>query len=254
MASERIREGVVLLAGAGSRLATARGSVPKPLVPVRGRPLINYTLEALAANGVRTVHAVVGAHAGDVIDGLKRSLPHGLELNAIENDAWQKQNGVSVLAAAHAVNGRFFLAMGDHVFEPAIVEQLASTELRDNETALAIDRNVRGVFDIADAMKVQTSAGRVVAIGKTLNAFDAIDTGLFVATPALFRYLAAAKVNDDCSLADGVRLMASERKVRAVDIGDSWWQDVDTPEMLAAAEQRMPLKMYARCDPLTVGG
>ncbi len=44
------------------------------------------------------------------------------------------------------------------------------------------------------------------------------------------------KKDGDCSLADGVRLMASDGKVRAIDIGEAWWQDVDTPEMHAHAE------------------
>ena len=50
---------------------------------------------------------------------------------------------------------------------------------------------------------------------------------LFEAYPALFETV------------DGVRLMAAERKVRAIDIGEAWWQDVDTPEMLAHAEQEV---------------
>jgi 1L-myo-inositol 1-phosphate cytidylyltransferase len=43
-------------------------------------------------------------------------------------------------------------------------------------------------------------------------------------------------VNGDCSLSDGMRLMSQEHKFRAYDIGDSSWQDVDTPEALAHAK------------------
>jgi len=55
----------------------------------------------------------------------------------------------------------------------------------------------------------------------------------------IFEYLDRAKQSGDCSLADGVRLMAADNKVRAIDIGDAWWQDVDTPEMLQCAEKKL---------------
>src|SRR5260370_34729047 len=86
-------------------------------------------------------------------------------------------------------------------------------------------------------MKVKTKGDRVVAIGKDLQDYDAIDTGLFVCPPEIFKYLEQAKRDGDCSLADGVRAMAADGKVRATDIGDAWWQDIDTPEMLAQAEK-----------------
>ena len=49
----------------------------------------------------------------------------------------------------------------------------------------------------------------------------------------------------DCSLADGVRLMARDDKVRAIDIGDGWWQDVDTRQMLQHAERQMAKGMQS---------
>ena len=53
----------------------------------------------------------------------------------------------------------------------------------------------------------------------------------------MFDYLRRARKDDDCSLADGVRLMAEEGKALAIDIGAAWWQDIDTPEMLERAQQ-----------------
>jgi choline kinase len=237
-----VRDAVVLLAGAGSRLSTARGAFPKPLVPVLGRPLISYVMAALHRVGVRTVHAVVGAHAEEVVSGLSESLPRGLRLNAIENPEWRRQNGISVLAAAPAVTSEFFLLMGDHLFDFAILERLLEVPDR-TELCLAIDRKLPNIFDIDDAMKVRTNGELVVEISKTVPDFDAVDTGLFLANPELFANLEQAKVNGDCSLADGVRAMAQKGKVRAVDIGSAWWQDVDTPAMLEQAEQRLAAAM-----------
>src|SRR3982074_251021 len=47
-----IREAVILMAGSGSRLRISQNAVPKPLTPVLGRPLISYTLDALASAGI----------------------------------------------------------------------------------------------------------------------------------------------------------------------------------------------------------
>lgn len=231
-----ITDALILLAGAGSRLAAARGPVPKPLVEVLGRPLISYVLRALESVGIREVHAVVGANADEVIAGAEEWLPDGMRSHAIVNPEWQKQNGVSVLCAARVLPRPFLLTMGDHLFENAILQRLLNGAERDRLT-LAIDRKIEQIFDLGDAMKVRTQGDHIVEIGKTLSDFDAIDTGVFLCPPALFDYLERAKVNGDCSLADGVRLMARDGKAAVVDIGDAWWQDVDTPEMLERAEQ-----------------
>jgi 1L-myo-inositol 1-phosphate cytidylyltransferase len=95
---------------------------------------------------------------------------------------------------------------------------------------------------LEDAMKVRTRGDRVTDIGKDLRDYEAIDIGLFICPLEIFEYLERAKsrsCSSDCSLADGVRLMAGDNKVRAVDIGEGWWQDVDTPQMLRCAEKQM---------------
>ena len=77
---------------------------------------------------------------------------------------------------------------------------------------LAIDRKIEAIFDLDDAMKVQTDADRVIAIGKNLANYDAIDTGVFLCPNELFDYLRRTRKNGGCSLADGVRLMAEEER------------------------------------------
>ena len=50
-----IRRAMVLAAGRGTRLAPLTDTVPKPLVPVGGRPFLEYILEFLHAGGIREV-------------------------------------------------------------------------------------------------------------------------------------------------------------------------------------------------------
>jgi choline kinase len=236
--TKSVSDAVILMAGSGSRLAGSGSVVPKPLVLIGGQPIISCVLNAFAKIGVRTIHAILGANGDALLNGLTPLMPSGMQLHPIFNPAWQKQNGVSLLSAAGKVRSPFFLAMGDHLFDSSILETLIAQGDLDRLN-LAVDKKIDTIFDRDDAMKVQTERDRVRGIGKNLRVYDAIDTGLFICPEEIFDYLCRARQNDDCSLADGVRLMAADDKVCAIDIGGAWWQDVDTPEMLQHAEQAM---------------
>jgi len=236
-----VSEAVILMAGEGSRLRGSDKIFLKPFVPVLGRPLISYTLDALIHAEIKTVHFVVGYESKRMIEQLEQLIPSGVNALFIENRDWRKQNGVSLLAVAGHVGRPFLLTMSDHLFDDATVVRL----LDNSDPAvlnIAVDRKLDSIFDVDDAMKVRTRGDKVTGIGKDLRKYDAIDTGLFVCPLEIFDYLERAKSDnsrDDCSLADAVRLMAGDGKVRAIDIGESWWQDVDTPQMLQHAERIM---------------
>jgi 1L-myo-inositol 1-phosphate cytidylyltransferase len=236
--ANKVTEAVVLMAGSGSRLRKHGFDSAKPLVPISGRPLISYTFDALIHGGIKVVHAVVGFQSDVLMARVQPVVPASLDLHFIINDDWEKQNGISVLVAANQVDGPFLLTMGDHLFDESMLDLLVRDAVPD-QLNLAVDRKLDAVFDPNDATKVETQGDRIVAIGKELQHYDAIDTGLFVCAPNIFEYLEHAKRAGDCSLSDGVRLMAGERKAHAIDIGDAWWQDVDTPEMLAQAEKHL---------------
>jgi choline kinase len=140
------------------------------------------------------------------------------------------------LAAKDELHNPFLLLMSDHIFEPKTVRRLAQRPLADGEVILAVDHNVDRVFDLDDATKVKCEADHIVDIGKDLARYDALDTGMFLCSPALFHRLESAKEDGNCSLSDGMRQLAREQNLRAFDIGDAHWQDVDSPEALAHAE------------------
>jgi len=135
--------------------------------------------------------------------------------------------------------------MSDHLFDNTIVDRLIESADPDFLN-VAIDLKLDWIIDLDDAMKVQTHGDKVTGIGKNLRSYAAIDTGLFVCPTEIFAYLEQAKSNNggnDCSLANGIELMATDNKVRAIDIGEAWWQDVDTQQMLQSAEKQMAQRL-----------
>ena len=244
-----LEEAVILAAGRGLRLGCE--DVPKPLTHVCGLPLLERTLRTLHAEGVRRAVVVVGYRADDIRAALARLSIAGLELVVAENPEWERQNGLSVLAAAPHVRGDFFLTMADHVFDRGLVRALGAVGAPVGGLALAVDRDIAGVFDLDDATKVETRGDLIVAIGKTLGHYDAVDTGVFACTHGLLEALAGVRAErGDASLSEGVARLASAGRARAVDVTGSLWQDVDTEETLREAEKRLLASLRKPADGL----
>ena len=235
-------EAMILTAGEGSRLRGGDETYLKPLVRLLDRPLICYTIDALIRAGIKKATFIVGYQCDRLVAAVEQLVPPILEACFVENPDWQKQNGVSVLAAANHMAEPFLLTMSDHLFDSSILDLLLCDAVLD-ELNLAIDRKLDSIFDIDDAMKVQTRGKRISKIAKHLTNYDAIDTGLFICPLEIFDYLERAKHDGDCSLADGVGSMAAKGRARAIDIGDAWWQDVDTREMLVQAENHLRARL-----------
>ncbi|HEY3358875.1 MAG TPA: NTP transferase domain-containing protein [Polyangia bacterium] len=219
-----ITQAIILAAGRGQRLNGHE--VPKPLAMVGGMPLLRRTLRALAQNGVRDVGIVIGYRGDEIRAAFPEGEP-GQRLTWIENPEWEKPNGVSVLAARFFLKGRSFLLMSDHVFCPDVLSPLTRLDARGEGALLVVDPDIPRCFDLADATKVRRNGELIVDIGKEIDDYDAIDTGIFVVSPALMSELGRL---ESPSLSDGVRALCRRGLMRAHDIGGRLWQDVDTPE------------------------
>jgi choline kinase len=223
---------LILAAGNGSRIAARSGEGPKPLVVLNGKTLLEHVLIGARDAGIERFVIVVG-YRGQAIKDWYASHPlPGVQVTWIENPEYRKDNGISVLCASKVIHENFLLLMADHVFETATARSLLRQPLGKEEVILAVDRNIGAIFDIDDATKVRLEQDRIVEIGKMLRNYNALDTGMFLCSEALFGWLEKAAVNGNCSLSDGMRLMAAEGKLKGSDIGDAHWQDVDTPEAL----------------------
>ena len=232
-----IRDAVILAAGKGTRLRASDDDLPKPLHRVGGVPLIERTIRTLAEAGVTHVVVVTGFMADAITTTLAALDVPGVAIDHVHNPDFEKANGISVLVGGAVAGGPFVLSMADHIYTASIARLVGSQDLGAADLYLATDPRIHDVLDIDDATKVRTEDGRIVDIGKTIASYDRIDCGVFVVTQPLLDALQVVRAErGDCSLSDGVRRLADAGRARVCDIGDAYWQDVDTPADRAHAE------------------
>jgi choline kinase len=232
-----VQHAIILAAGNGDRF---KGAVAesKLVQQVLGVPLIIRTLDTAVRAGISRANIVLGYRADQLRELILREKPAGLTVRFHVNDRWHEENGLSVLAAREgSADGRFALLMGDHLFESDTLRCLLAAEARHDETILGIDRRPapREVAEEATRVRVDRD-GRVLEIGKMIEPYHALDTGLFVSAPALFAALDESCAAGDTTLSGGIRRLAARGLVRGVDIGDRVWCDIDTLADLESAE------------------
>ena len=229
---------LVLAAGNGDRFVNGTCH-SKLLHSVLGQPLIVRTLTTALAAGITSFEIVLGYEAAR-LQNLLQTRMSGVDIHFSYNPDWHLENGSSVLAAERNLNGGpFALLMGDHLFEAPSLSRLLATTVARGQSLLAIDRRPAPADVVQEATKVELDGSRIVAIGKELPRFHALDTGMFLCSPSLFDALAASQRTGDTTLSGGVRQLAARGLIHGVDIGDADWFDIDTLADLEAAEARL---------------
>jgi choline kinase len=230
-----VNQCLILAAGNGTRIRAVSGGLPKPLVDFRGKPILEHVIRRAHQAGIDRFVIVVG-YRSDLIRNWLEGRSLGVSVTFMENPDYHKANGISALKARNEIQDNFLLLMADHIFEPETARALLQRPLASDEVILAVDPNIDRIFDLDDATKVRRDGERIVDIGKDIAHYDALDTGMFLCSPALFDRLESATKDGNCSLSDGMRQLAREQRLRALEIGEGQWQDLDTPEALAHAE------------------
>lgn len=223
---------VILAAGRGERLGGASGP-PKPLAPLLSLSLLERVILSCKVAGVNEFYVVLGFRKEEVQPHLSEwQKRHEVSIRAVENPCWPQGNGTSVLACAPHLPSSFLILMSDHLVDPTAISHLIKEGGDEEACYLLVDHRVDRVFDPQDATRVHVDEGRITAIGKGLEPYNGIDTGNFFCRPFLFDALKEVQAEGDGSLTGAIRRVADQGKMRAVDYGDRFWLDVDTPQAL----------------------
>jgi choline kinase len=158
---------VIIAAGRGSRLQNETDELPKTLVEVMGRPMLEWILEAFESAGFarRDVVFVCGYRA----ETIQARYP---EFTYVKNENWQNNNILlSLLTARSYLKDGFVSTYGDIVYEGAVVQKLVKS---DAPIALGSDTVWRRRYvgrtqhPETDAEKLRAEGNRVVELSRTI--------------------------------------------------------------------------------------
>jgi len=207
-------------------------------VPVYGVGLLERVILRARSAGVQHF-LVVSGYRGDAVRASLDAIAErdGISIRHVENDEWQRGNGVSVSKARPYLTGPFLLCMCDHLVDPAILRELMGSAPPPDTVTLAVDFNIAGsINDPDDVTRVMCADGLILNIGKVIRDFNAIDTGVFLCTPVIFDALESSQASGDESISGAMNVLARQGKARVFDIQGRLWLDVDDPASLEKAE------------------
>jgi len=217
---------VVLVGGEGTRLRPLTNTTPKPMLPLLGRPLLQYTFDHLAAAGVRHVTLACGylptqiqAYFGSRLNGF--ALDYKVEPEPLGT-------GGGIRFAANGVDSTFLALNGDSLREADLARLVAFHREREAKATILLtkvsDASRYGLVRVADD-------GRVLGFLEKPDAeeidSDFINAGLYVLEPDVLELIAPGR---PVSIERDVFPVLAERAQLYALALPGYWLDVGTPE------------------------
>ncbi len=218
---------LLLAAGRGERMRPLTDHVPKPLLDIGGRPLIEHHLLALAAAGVRRV-VVNHAHLGQqIVDRLGDGERFGLRLRYSDESAGALETGGGILRALPLLDSDPFVVINSDIWTDfpfhTLPEQIAGTAhlvLVDNP-----EHNPTGDFCLT-----QDRVGNLEGCRGLCLTFS----GIGVYRRALFQGCRA----EPFPLAPLLRRAAAAGQITGIHYRGRW-TDIGTPERLDSVRRQL---------------
>ncbi|HUC19599.1 MAG TPA: nucleotidyltransferase family protein [Acetobacteraceae bacterium] len=230
-----VSRAMLLAAGLGTRMRPLTEAIPKPLLPVGGRPLIDRALDRLAAAGVEEV--VVNAHwQGDILAAHLARRADAPCVRLRHESTLLDTGGALAAALAEGLLGPepFFVLNGDVLWldgpYPALTRLIEAFDPARHDGLLLVHRTwqVRGDIGAGDFMLDPLG---VIRWRKERELVPYVYAGIQLVRPSLFR--------DTPGVAFGMNLVWSraiaEGRLAAI-VHDGLWFHLSTPADLIAAQ------------------
>ena len=231
---ETITKAVVLAAGRGKRMRELTNDIPKPMVQVHGKPVVEYIIEGLRDAGIEKVLLIVGYRKETVIDFFGSGSDFGVQIDYIEQVTQDGTGRVVELARDFCGNNSFILSYGDVLVDLSCYMPL--TRPMDEEIRVT----VRRMEDVTQGGAVYLNDAFEVIDLREKQLPGEVDTpwynaGIYTFKSSIFTYVARLEKSPrgEYELTDAIRAAARDgRKVKAIEIKGKW-ADVRDPEVLA---------------------
>ena len=229
------KKAVLLAAGRGTRMRELTLDLPKPMIAVQDKPILQHIVEGLRDAGVTDFLIIVGYRA-DVVQGF---FGDGSSLGvSVQYTTQVVQDGtgrVVELARDFAGTDPFVLSYGDILIEPANYQRLVS--LGDDEALVSVKHNPgevsKGGAVFMDDEWTMTDLREKPQPGEPTSPW--YNAGVYAFRPSIFDFTArlTKSPRGEYELTDAIRALAQRStRVRVVELSGDW-ADVRDPEVLA---------------------
>ncbi len=234
----QVKKAVVLAAGRGKRMGELTEDLPKPMLPIDGKPMLQYVLEHLSKAGVEQVALVVGYRRDAIIEHF-RDFP--LAITFLTQEVPNGTASAAALAREFAGADPFVLTFGDILCAPSEYTGMADRMLPDIDGVIGVkwvDDPWRGAAVYTDEHRILTRIVEKPAPGSSTTNWNS--AGLYLFRDTVFPELAAVPLSPrgEYELTSAVQaLIAKGRRLALHDVRSDW-RDVGTPEDLSAIQKQ----------------
>jgi len=235
----KIDKAVLLAAGRGTRMREMTAALPKPMLAVHGRPVLQHIVEGLRDAGVTDFLIIVGYRADAVQNFFGDGSRYKIDVQYATQAVQDGTGRVVELAKNFVGDALFILGYGDILVAPENYKRIV--DLPSDVDALI---SVTGGEDV--------SKGGAVFVNERMEMIDLrekpkpgeptspwYNAGLYAFRPNIFDFTAKLKPSPrgEYELTDAIRELAqSGKKVQALVLTGNW-ADVRDPEVLAKLNQ-----------------